>query len=76
MVQKEARAQHALEVDGTALPAAAPAQLASRNSWLVATRSWARLRIRSGSLSSTIDAAGRMSSSPSGRGPLSYKEAQ
>ena len=43
---------------GTALPAAALAQLASRNSSLVATRSWARVRTRSGS-ASTHDRARR-----------------
>ena len=44
---------------GTALPLAALAQPASRNSWLVAVRSWARVRTRSGSHATSSGALGQ-----------------
>ncbi len=65
MVQNEAVPSRLCRSTGTALPAAAPTQLASRNSALVATRSWARDRIRSGSTSTTSDRGGSRSSTDS-----------
>ena len=50
---------------GAVPPPAAAAQLAPRNSSLVATRSWARLRARSGSSTSTWVSAGSRSTSSS-----------
>ena len=50
---------------GAVPPPAAAAQLAPRNSSLVATRSWARLRARSGSRTSTWVSAGIRSTSSS-----------
>ncbi len=50
---------------GRSPPAAAATQEASRNSWLVATRSAARVRTRSGSQTTVMLPAGRTSSSSS-----------
>ena len=46
---------------GTALPLAALAQPASRNSWLVSVRSWARVRTRSGSQATSSAPSGSTS---------------
>ncbi len=60
-VQNEAVPSTLWRSTGTALPAVAPTQLASRNSVLVATRSWALVRTRSGSTRTTNDRAGSTS---------------
>ena len=48
---------------GAAPPTAAVAHEASRNSWLVRTRSWARVRMRSGSQARTLVPSGSSSTS-------------